>query len=191
MFQHTAARRRLTAAFRCRAAGRSFNTQPPEGGWVSGVQFVPLSQVSTHSRPKAAGGMYRPMMAAMGVSTHSRPKAAVLTPPNTRWSACVSTHSRPKAAALGNHLEAQSRTVSTHSRPKAAAFLASAGVSGSLFQHTAARRRLAFAAHQPRRLSVSTHSRPKAAGPIPAQLRQLGCFNTQPPEGGWALPPTP
>ncbi len=33
-----------------------FNTQPPEGGWV--VTFAGCSvvgQVSTHSRPKAAG----------------------------------------------------------------------------------------------------------------------------------------
>ena len=142
LFQHTAARRRLTAAFRCRAAGRSFNTQPPEGGWVSDVHFVPLSQVSTHSRPKAAGGMYRPMMAAMGVSTHSRPKAAEY------WYA-------PTLPA-------------------------------TLFQHTAARRRLSktkifgrknkrfntqppeggcpSSIRVPGRYIVSTHSRPKAAG---------------------------
>ena len=33
----------------------SFNTQPPEGGWLLLSQQAPLSIVSTHSRPKAAG----------------------------------------------------------------------------------------------------------------------------------------
>ena len=34
---------------------------------------------------------------------------------------------------------------------------------------------------------VSTHSRPKAAGRInQCQQRTKLCFNTQPPEGGWA-----
>ena len=38
-------------------AGGGFNTQPPEGGWVSifGVQRAVMKEVSTHSRPKAAG----------------------------------------------------------------------------------------------------------------------------------------
>ena len=58
----------------------------------------------------------------------------------------------------------------------------------SMFQHTAARRRLddpfllnAFAA------DVSTHSRPKAAGLKLSLLFFIYySFNTQPPEGGWA-----
>ena len=42
-FQHTAARRRLdalTANLQCRL--QSFNTQPPEGGWVFGAGQVPF-----------------------------------------------------------------------------------------------------------------------------------------------------
>ena len=35
--------------------GGCFNTQPPEGGWDNGDNAVVLSGVSTHSRPKAAG----------------------------------------------------------------------------------------------------------------------------------------
>ena len=35
-FQHTAARRRLADFYRCRLQSRSFNTQPPEGGWRVG-----------------------------------------------------------------------------------------------------------------------------------------------------------
>ena len=33
-----------------------FNTQPPEGGWVLANIPGELPEVSTHSRPKAAGG---------------------------------------------------------------------------------------------------------------------------------------
>ncbi len=80
----------------------------------------------------------------------------------------------------------------------------------SLFQHTAARRRLAITLIKTDVVDfVSTHSRPKAAGDGDAVLIlsidvsthsrpkaagfetflavfYLLCFNTQPPEGGWA-----
>ena len=77
-FQHTAARRRLGKTLRssgtamrsfntqppeggwviprsisCR--GQRFNTQPPEGGWEAALQIGLREFVSTHSRPKAAG----------------------------------------------------------------------------------------------------------------------------------------
>ena len=78
MFQHTAARRRLARFYPICSRNSRFNTQPPEGGWVvkksSGLRplgfqhtaarrrldrFIPnsfqISNVSTHSRPKAAG----------------------------------------------------------------------------------------------------------------------------------------
>ena len=56
--------------------------------------------------------------------------------------------------------------VSTHSRPKAAGSLyGDLCVADFMFQHTAARRRLAIQkAEQAQRQAVSTHSRPKAAG---------------------------
>ena len=79
LFQHTAARRRLDQTIACfafnfgvsthsrpKAAGNTFyiishkiicfNTQPPEGGWVStSPTETAAAVVSTHSRPKAAG----------------------------------------------------------------------------------------------------------------------------------------
>ena len=99
MFQHTAARRRL--------------------GSVP-IQHIRVGDVSTHSRPKAAGyGLGLPNLTA-NVSTHSRPKAAGdfqtalnpnafcfnTQPPEGGWrhllgfsdDDLVSTHSRPKAA---------------------------------------------------------------------------------------------
>ena len=147
-FQHTAARRRLVYKSTPHAYSRScFNTQPPEGGWAA--QFAHLiceGLVSTHSRPKAAGGFIIP------ASTQVRP---------------VSTHSRPKAAGTCGLPVRRVGVVSTHSRPKAA---------GSEPFH-----RATYPA-------VSTHSRPKAAGTdFFNLLSKVVCFNTQPPEGGWAF----
>ena len=83
-------------------------------------------KVSTHSRPKAAGGKRKIFFFAYSVSTHSRPKAAGYFGGNVVQLPQVSTHSRPKAAG----------------RP--AYFLAV----NHLFQHTAARRRLAVSAQE-------------------------------------------
>ena len=58
-FQHTAARRRLV--------GTTAN-------------YTAAKNVSTHSRPKAAGNPPIPLIPNTTVSTHSRPKAAGLTP---------------------------------------------------------------------------------------------------------------
>ena len=53
-----------------------FNTQPPEGGWESVLSAISSVSVSTHSRPKAAGLVEMSERVRDGVSTHSRPKAA-------------------------------------------------------------------------------------------------------------------
>ena len=54
-FQLTAARRRLDNYYCNRHQNRCFNSQPPEGGWVLDWIRLAQAQVSTHSRPKAAG----------------------------------------------------------------------------------------------------------------------------------------
>ena len=78
----------------------SFNTQPPEGGWLGRqMQQQQILMVSTHSRPKAAGVV----VAGQGnqitfVSTHSRPKAAGCMIYQNEPPRVVSTHSRLKAA---------------------------------------------------------------------------------------------
>ena len=55
-------------------------------------------QVSTHSRPKAAGEYNNAPALHKVVSTHSRPKAAGWEVVGKLLEAHVSTHSRPKAA---------------------------------------------------------------------------------------------
>ena len=143
MFQHTAARRRLGNFNKKMPSIWRFNTQPPEGGWVvekflshhihgfqhtaarrrlalKDTQFVISTDVSTHSRPKAAGLICHLSQFRTTVSTHSRPKAAGIKKTSARKASVVSTHSRPKAAgSLSNEL-LDTRDVSTHSRPKAA-----------------------------------------------------------------------
>ena len=147
MFQHTAARRRLALSVRNENEKyRSFNTQPPEGGWlhsrrinradfpfqhtaarrrlvVGMLDQAGLSGVSTHSRPKAAGAMTEMTVVHGFVSTHSRPKAAGFSPVSSRKNCGVSTHSRPKAAGGRTSQSVLVPKVSTHSRPKAAGFL--------------------------------------------------------------------
>ena len=54
----------------------SFNTQPPEGGWVGGMPPSQYTGVSTHSRLKAAGYRLAEGDCVYAVSTHSRLKAA-------------------------------------------------------------------------------------------------------------------
>ena len=81
----------------------------------------------------------------------------------------VSTHSRPKAAGLILFYPKSKDIVSTHSRPKAAGTVnRGRDCNKSKFQHTAARRRLAYCGiYKIYCLLVSTHSRPKAAGYMP------------------------
>ena len=190
MFQHTAARRRLDAPYaplwqakrvsthsRPKAAGPflrlknvkddCFNTQPPEGGWYSLMLDKALAEVSTHSRPKAAG-LCPVYIVCNGrvVSTHSRPKAAGAS----QW--------RFDRAFEFQHTAARRRLDIETMRPSPR----------SRFQHTAARRRLVT--NRNKWPSVCLRFQHTAA------RRRLGgngrygclpsCFNTQPPEGGWA-----
>ena len=168
------------------------------------------NNVSTHSRPKAAGKRYCREKPPRSVSTHSRPKAAGNIAKSSRAVDDVSTHSRPKAAGLERFALSQEPDVSTHSRPKAAGKKSCLTKPTAKFQHTAARRRLAMALEFKSRQPcfntqppeggwmprcptkivnmVSTHSRPKAAGSISHISYQIqSCFNTQPPEGGWTF----
>ena len=57
-FQHTAARRRLAFFLEFFNDWTGFNTQPPEGGWLLSQVSCNRDKVSTHSRPKAAGGYF-------------------------------------------------------------------------------------------------------------------------------------
>ena len=79
----------------------SFNTQPPEGGWITRCDVAKdFYSVSTHSRLKAAGIAGIAIYSDCPVSTHSRLKAAGIISLNVAVRCGVSTHSRLKAAGL-------------------------------------------------------------------------------------------
>ena len=129
----------------------SFNTQPPEGGWL--FQEYGSDLYSSFNTQPPEGGW------PIGVDVYSTSRK-------------VSTHSRLKAAGDTRCQSLEHITVSTHSRLKAAGYPAGCVTSSVT--------------------AVSTHSRLKAAGSITNFFRNFcGCFNTQPPEGGWNLTTTP
>ena len=126
-----------------------------------------LSEVSTHSRPKAAGTCWRWKRRTTRRFQHTAARRRlVLWVKNGGWIFGFQHTAARRRLAAARLQRAHQGGVSTHSRLKAA---------GSDSQI----RWLVFA--------VSTHSRLKAAGQHSFSIR--GCrrerFNTQPPEGGW------
>ena len=78
---------------------RSFNTQPPEGGWVLAGSAVVGSDVSTHSRPKAAGEVQVSGWQDWYTFQHTAARRRLDLKTKTFGTfKRVSTHSRPKAA---------------------------------------------------------------------------------------------
>ena len=190
VFQHTAARRRLEIA--------------------KGIKDKSLD-VSTHSRPKAAGRVSATSLSKMRFQHTAARRRLVFTasirlafswfqhtaarrrlaehlgmrqngqacfntqPPEGGWPnilACdkmgkpVSTHSRPKAAGYGSTKRTPLGGCFNTQPPEGGWFTSlSDAMCICLFQHTAARRRLAGIHGRIRGIhGVSTHSRPKAAG---------------------------
>ena len=77
--------------------------------------------VSTHSRPKAAGKQSTCKTSIHVVSTHSRPKAAGrYTTRSTSFGTCFNTQPPEGGWFQSGFLAFQIVKVSTHSRPKAA-----------------------------------------------------------------------
>ena len=148
-----------------------------------------LAEVSTHSRPKAAGERYRKSPVDTDCFNTQPPEGGWAfklfcsqqgccfntQPPEGGWKsdsgrgrlACCFNTQPPEGGWLGIPSPVTDFDV--------------------MFQHTAARRRLALALRRFAAVcTVSTHSRPKAAGAFAVGLyRQQFGFNTQPPEGGW------
>ena len=145
-----------------------FNTQPPEGGWLLRMPALSLWRARCFNTQPPEGGWpitscdFPP--SARFQHTAARRRLATLHRLR-RPHRAVSTHSRPKAAGQTLSDKATETAVSTHSRPKAAGAHEISLVPLPSFQHTAARRRLDdFLAPESETTNVSTHSRPKAAG---------------------------
>ena len=146
-----------------------FNTQPPEGGWLSNDKLpIPTDGGSFNTQPPE-GGWGRTVNAALSelqVSTHSRPKAAGHENHDNWKQFHVSTHSRPKAAGDELIQQEQPNGCFNTQPPEGGWTSPILTLTKRLkFQHTAARRRLGQKSHYLLKIpQVSTHSRPKAAG---------------------------
>ena len=151
-------------------------------------QFEKAIKVSTHSRPKAAG-LLRPNTQGLKAGFNTQPpEGGWKTRRHFLFLCQVSTHSRPKAAGPEPNQQDDQQPVSTHSRPKAAGIGdLELDVAVLEFQHTAARRRLAFF-RLVRSSSNCFNTQPPEGGWNHAggERRGNACFNTQPPEGGWS-----
>ena len=144
-FQHTAARRRLgfrqwrqCYLFSC------FNTQPPEGGWVFSLDVPRVkADVSTHSRPKAAGAFFpQPLPSGERFNTQPPEGGWHETEIFVMFGDCFNTQPPEGGWTLTQKEFDNIFFVSTHSRPKAAGRDRNFCDVRRLFQHTAARRRL-------------------------------------------------
>ena len=170
MFQHTATRRRLESGTFAPAGRGRFNTQPPEGGWITLFKpdtnikfqhtatrrrlevakvFLRLSKPFQHTATRRRLGYFYKAFYLLGdVSTHSHPKAAGSVVPAARQRLRGFNTQPPEGGWSCN-----------------APFSSNSGVRGF-------------------------NTQPPEGGwtpPSPA-LPKPPCFNTQPPEGGWRLP---
>ena len=143
----------------------SFNTQPPEGGWVSCLLRANKRMSFNTQPPEGGWGRLRPPAGGAGCF-NTQPPEGGWTNLRCRSALKPCFNTQPPEGGWGNNQPHQFVIgVSTHSRLKAAG---------------TGRRNAAV----PER--VSTHSRLKAAGSLHLSTRgNTLCFNTQPPEGGW------
>ena len=191
-FQHTAARRRLARFNATLLPVRSFNTQPPEGGWQGCKKSVMIDVGFQHTaaRRRLAKTSTNTALAVLFQHTAARRRLADGQVNQSLSQRFQHTAARRRLGSFPNMITLNV-FVSTHSRPKAAGIGFLIGSPVLWFQHTAARRRLVGRQQgQTRPRRVSTHSRPKAAGQkCQSYPCRMTCFNTQPPEGGWAIHP--
>ena len=99
MFQHAAARRRLDKFYLWAVKVNSFNTQPPEGGWISNTMSVYTSACFNTQPPEGGWFFTASMRLAFSWFQHAaaRRRLDVVVAESVKKTA-VSTRSRPKAA---------------------------------------------------------------------------------------------
>ena len=123
---------------------KGFNTQPPEGGWAALADILKDLDVSTHSRPKAAGyGVSCRFTVFRFQHTAARRRLGSSRMKGYRWLLFQHTAARRR-------LVKRNQTVFSHKR----------------FNTQPPEGGWTIRPHKTKRSVVSTHSRPKAAGPI-------------------------
>ena len=188
-FQHTAARRRLGLPEALCSFLHSFNTQPPEGGWLEQkIWEIPLERFNT--QPPEGGWLFAGYQVdfAVLVSTHSRPKAAGVIRRAAFWQVGFQHTAARRRLDFASSGCGKPSGVSTHSRPKAAGFTSivfipifscfntqppeggwlsltfDSNVDNLVSTHSRPKAAGLFPITEAPAFGVSTHSRPKAAG---------------------------
>ena len=170
---------------------RGFNSQPPEGGW----RLMTIRRRLTNRFQLTAARRRLDLLPGCRlirkyVSTHSRPKAAggVRSHPN-RCLPFQLTAARRRLGFVFRH-RIHVKWVSTHSRPKAAGVIATVISTEHGFQLTAARRRLDLWRVDTLDQAGFNSQPPEGGWPVLRRGALLdSCFNSQPPEGGWEKQP--
>ena len=166
-FQHTATRRWLDAPLRCDIAACQFQHTATRR-WLGSKEVLMEKLFSRFNTQPPEGGW------------------PTCSGSSSNWP--VSTHSHPKVA--GAHFSGFS-LVCWFQHTATRRWLVSFNLvmkGHIMFQHTATRRWLGFGVDDDAVRAVSTHSHPKVAGGCRRRpVSRWGCFNTQPPEGGWGL----
>ena len=188
-FQHTAARRRLDSKMGGSDGNGKFQHTAARrrlAGWTSTANISKPFQ-HTAARRRLAHDV-DDLQCVFRVSTHSRPKAAGRYAAAKVQTPSVSTHSRPKAAGITTEQASPDKSGFNTQPPEGGWAVGFAPrLHTGMFQHTAARRRLALPAHLPQACFLFQHTAARRrlvfrhCLPVQPKLR----FNTQPPEGGW------
>ena len=144
--------------------------------------------VSTHSRPKAAGARAQYVANVYIVSTHSRPKAAGrVVQFSTAQTPCFNT--QPPEGGWGRFFVSCPVICCFNTQPPEGGWASILRTLNghTLFQHTAARRRLAHMVGKSQGNHRSFNTQPPEGGweNILRFVNYNDSFNTQPPEGGW------
>ena len=123
LFQHTAARRRLVVLMTSRRSQqRSFNTQPPEGGWAYLLFNRALMGFQhTAARRRLDRYLFSTCTHIEFQHTAARRRLAARVQQRRRLYYCFNTQP-PEGGWILSLCPTSQPTVSTHSRPKAAGF---------------------------------------------------------------------
>ena len=158
----------------------SFNTQPPEGGWIPYPE-TRHDRMGFNTQPPEGGwsNIFKIILVKILVSTHSRPKAAgAIEQFDTPDYMFQHTAARRRLEAVVSQIKPEAEFQHTAARRRLAGELAKMTLKWR-FQHTAARRRLdGRLLYESLYLRVSTHSRPKAAGSLTEDEREARIVST-------------
>ena len=189
-------------------SGKSFNTQPPEGGWAKERRTEPNMECFNTQPPEGGWASSKTSIALDFRFQHTAARRRLANPARKSKSLAVFQHTaaRRRLGRIYNH---EDFTMGFNTQPpeggwaalhfgsfKASCFNTQPPEGGWQCSQSHAVQRRRFNTQPPEggcckllhtttKDVVSTHSRPKVAVGITAKIiLKLVCFNTQPPEGG-------